>query len=365
MVMNGFDTNFDADNEVYAVNTVAHHFMHEPIRVTVGALVRIYLVNVTEFDLVNSLHLHGMFFDAYRTGTASAGAGADRHGDAVPGRTGDPRDTLPVSGSFHVPRAPERVRGAWLDGHVRGGRERVMIPETSAATSRSFAGLGRCARPAAAACGARPAHRAHRARRSAALTRTRHRSSGSPSSGPSLSSDGIVLSVLNDGPDPVTIAQVTVDDAFWAFTADGGTTLRHLGSHVDRDSLSVGDRGGASRQAADVDRHGLRARDPGRGQRSAGRSVEPRAVHADRPLRRRDPCGARTALVSARVATGPHRARRAAGADGRPAGVSAGRCRQRRAGSGCGDARLVSGRGVARCLPAREPISGSRRSAHG
>ena len=37
MVMNGFDTNFDADNEVYAVNTVANHFMHEPIRVKVGA----------------------------------------------------------------------------------------------------------------------------------------------------------------------------------------------------------------------------------------------------------------------------------------------------------------------------------------
>ena len=65
MVMNGFDTNFDADNEVYAVNTVAHHFMHEPMRVEVGALVRIYLVNVTEFDLLNSLHLHGMFFDVY------------------------------------------------------------------------------------------------------------------------------------------------------------------------------------------------------------------------------------------------------------------------------------------------------------
>jgi FtsP/CotA-like multicopper oxidase with cupredoxin domain len=72
MVMNGFDTNFDADNEVYAVNTVAHHYMHEPIRVTVGALVRMYVVNVTEFDLINSFHLHGMFFDAYRTGTASA-----------------------------------------------------------------------------------------------------------------------------------------------------------------------------------------------------------------------------------------------------------------------------------------------------
>ena len=69
MVMNGFDTNFDADNEVYAVNTVAHHYMHEPIRVEIGKLVRMYVVNITEFDLINSLHLHGMFFDVFRTGT--------------------------------------------------------------------------------------------------------------------------------------------------------------------------------------------------------------------------------------------------------------------------------------------------------
>ena len=45
-----------------------------------------------------------------------------------------------------------------------------------------------------------------------------------------LDSGGIHLSVLNDGPDPVTIAQVTVDDAYWAFTADGNQTpLGHLG----------------------------------------------------------------------------------------------------------------------------------------
>ncbi len=69
MMMNAFDTNFDAENEVYAVNTVANAYMHEPIRVTVGRPIRIYLVNVTEFDLINSLHLHGMFFDVYRTGT--------------------------------------------------------------------------------------------------------------------------------------------------------------------------------------------------------------------------------------------------------------------------------------------------------
>lgn len=69
LVMNGFDTNFDSENEVYAVNTVANAYMDTPIRVTVGQPVRMYLVNVTEFDLVNSLHLHAMFFDVFRTGT--------------------------------------------------------------------------------------------------------------------------------------------------------------------------------------------------------------------------------------------------------------------------------------------------------
>ena len=33
MVMNAFDTNFDGENEVYAVNTVGHHYMKHPIRV--------------------------------------------------------------------------------------------------------------------------------------------------------------------------------------------------------------------------------------------------------------------------------------------------------------------------------------------
>jgi FtsP/CotA-like multicopper oxidase with cupredoxin domain len=70
MVMNAFDTNFDAENEVYAVNTVASFHMSEPVQVTVGQLVRIYLVNMTEFDLLNSIHLHGMFFNVFRTGTS-------------------------------------------------------------------------------------------------------------------------------------------------------------------------------------------------------------------------------------------------------------------------------------------------------
>ena len=70
MVLNAFDTNFDAENEAYAANTVASFYMQEPIRVRVGQLVRMYVVNLTEFDLINSLHLHGMFFDVLRTGTS-------------------------------------------------------------------------------------------------------------------------------------------------------------------------------------------------------------------------------------------------------------------------------------------------------
>ena len=44
-----------------------------------------------------------------------------------------------------------------------------------------------------------------------------------------LGADGIVATVLNDGPDPVTIAQVQVDEAYWSFTAESGTRLAHLG----------------------------------------------------------------------------------------------------------------------------------------
>jgi len=80
MIMNGFDTDFDADNEVYAVNTLANHYMTHPIRVEVGRLVRLHVINVTEFDLINSLHLHGMFFDVYRTGTRTT---VDDHTDTV------------------------------------------------------------------------------------------------------------------------------------------------------------------------------------------------------------------------------------------------------------------------------------------
>ena len=70
MVMNGFDTNFDRSNEVYAVNTVAFAYLNDPIRVKRGELVRIYLLNILEFDLLNSFHIHANFFHVFPTGTS-------------------------------------------------------------------------------------------------------------------------------------------------------------------------------------------------------------------------------------------------------------------------------------------------------
>lgn len=69
MVMNGFDTNFDEENEVYAVNSIPHAYMKQPIRIERDRPVRIYLINVTEFDPINSFHLHANFFDYYDHGT--------------------------------------------------------------------------------------------------------------------------------------------------------------------------------------------------------------------------------------------------------------------------------------------------------
>ncbi len=69
MVMNGFDTNFDRANEVYAANTIGFAYMDRPIQTRRDELVRIYLVNVLEYDLVNSFHLHGNLFDYFPTGT--------------------------------------------------------------------------------------------------------------------------------------------------------------------------------------------------------------------------------------------------------------------------------------------------------
>ena len=69
MVMNAFDTNFDNENEVYAVNSIAFAYNQRPIQIRRDQRQRIYLINITEFDPINSLHIHANFFDYYDHGT--------------------------------------------------------------------------------------------------------------------------------------------------------------------------------------------------------------------------------------------------------------------------------------------------------
>ena len=83
MTMNGYDMDYDLegtvappsmaeirgeeereeeeerDNEIYTVNGKAFDYMDNPIPLNVGEKYRIYLLNMVEFDLINSFHLHG------------------------------------------------------------------------------------------------------------------------------------------------------------------------------------------------------------------------------------------------------------------------------------------------------------------
>ncbi len=69
MVMNGYDTDGDGSNNFYTVNGRSFYYARYPIEVRRSELVRVYLVNVTEFDLINSFHLHADFFRYQPTGT--------------------------------------------------------------------------------------------------------------------------------------------------------------------------------------------------------------------------------------------------------------------------------------------------------
>ena len=83
MTMNGYDMDYDLegpvappsmaemrgeeereeeeerDNEIYTVNGKAFDYMDNPIPLNTGEKYRIYLLNMVEFDLINSFHLHG------------------------------------------------------------------------------------------------------------------------------------------------------------------------------------------------------------------------------------------------------------------------------------------------------------------
>ncbi|HXW11136.1 MAG TPA: multicopper oxidase domain-containing protein [Nitrososphaeraceae archaeon] len=76
----------DRVNEIYTVNGKAFDYMMNPIVLQTGKPYRIYLVNMLEFDLVNSFHLHGAMFNYYTAGTDET---ADYNTDIVTLSQGD------------------------------------------------------------------------------------------------------------------------------------------------------------------------------------------------------------------------------------------------------------------------------------
>ena len=123
MVLNGFDTDGDGENNFYAVNGPAFYYAKYPIRVRRSQTVRIYLANLTEFDLINSFHLHGDFFRYYPTGSSDH----FEYTDTVmlcQGQRGIIEIDFAQHRPVHVPRPPVGVHRARLDGLLR--RDRLM-----------------------------------------------------------------------------------------------------------------------------------------------------------------------------------------------------------------------------------------------
>jgi nitrite reductase (NO-forming) len=66
----GFDIDGDGRNDIYTWNGLAGYYERYPLKVPVGELVRIYLLNMLDPDPIASFHLHAQTFDLYRSGTS-------------------------------------------------------------------------------------------------------------------------------------------------------------------------------------------------------------------------------------------------------------------------------------------------------
>jgi len=68
LVMGGYDVNDDSHNDYYAFNGLPHYYMDHPIQIYKNQLIRLYVLNIIEYDPAVTFHLHANFFDVYRYG---------------------------------------------------------------------------------------------------------------------------------------------------------------------------------------------------------------------------------------------------------------------------------------------------------
>ncbi len=68
LVMGGYDINNDNHNELYAFNGIPDYYLDHPIPIYQNQLVRLYLLNMIEFDAAATFHIHANLFQVYPTG---------------------------------------------------------------------------------------------------------------------------------------------------------------------------------------------------------------------------------------------------------------------------------------------------------
>ena len=69
MVMGAYDLDDDGVNELYAFNGIPNYYRDHPIPIYQNQLVRLYILNMVEFDPALTFHIHANMFNLYRTGT--------------------------------------------------------------------------------------------------------------------------------------------------------------------------------------------------------------------------------------------------------------------------------------------------------
>ena len=68
LVMGGYDLDNDEKNELYAFNGIPNYYRNYPIPIYQHQLVRLYLLNMIEFDPAVTFHIHANLFQVYITG---------------------------------------------------------------------------------------------------------------------------------------------------------------------------------------------------------------------------------------------------------------------------------------------------------
>lgn len=68
MVMGGYDLETDGSNELYAFNGIPNYYRDYPIPIYQNQLIRLYLLDMIEFDPAVTFHIHANMFQIYPTG---------------------------------------------------------------------------------------------------------------------------------------------------------------------------------------------------------------------------------------------------------------------------------------------------------